>query len=110
MIFFCFHSERDTLEISLHANKATCAKYVKKKLDRIQISEEQRRIFYEDESGTSNALKAVLGYDPQDSKRICPHFDPITGGCFKGKTCRLEHVAPLEGIFIFPSFIYFLHN
>lgn len=92
------HSESDLLEISLHADKSTIAKYVTKNLERVQITEEQRRILFEEENGTSNALKAVLGYEPQDSKRICPHFDPITGGCFKGKTCRLEHVAPLEGI------------
>lgn len=69
-----------------------------KKSDRIQITEEQRRIFYEEGLGTTNALKAVFGYEPQDDKRICPHYDPRTGRCFKGNNCRLEHVKPLEGI------------
>lgn len=93
-------SEIDLLEVSLHATVATTAKYVAKKLERVQLSEEQRRIFYEEEGGTSNALKAVFGYEPQDSKRLCPHFDAVTGRCFKGNSCRLEHIAPLEGIYL----------
>lgn len=48
-----------------------------------------------DDAGTSNAMVAVTGYNPQDDARICRHYDPTTGGCFKGAHCRLEHVAIL---------------
>lgn len=37
------------------------------------------------ETGTSNAVKAVLGFIPKDDKRLCRHYDPKLGGCFKGK-------------------------
>ncbi|EDW00751.1 uncharacterized protein LOC6561069 [Drosophila grimshawi] len=45
------------------------------------------------EQGTSNALKAVLGYKPTDDQRICRHYDPKLNGCFKGSNCRLLHQA-----------------
>lgn len=45
--------------------------------------------------GTSNAMVAVTGYNPHDDVRLCPHYDPRTGACFKGAHCRLEHNAKL---------------
>lgn len=59
--------------------------------------EERAMLFEEHEISTSNALKAVIGYVPQDEKRICQHYDPVTGGCFKGNACRFEHVELLAG-------------
>lgn len=62
------------------------------------VSEEQRKILFEEEpEGTSNALKAVMGYVPQDEKRICPFYDSKTKRCFKGNHCRLQHVPILKG-------------
>ncbi|XP_064549009.1 uncharacterized protein krimp isoform X2 [Drosophila montana] len=43
------------------------------------------------ECGTSDALKAVLGFKPTDDQRICRHYDPKIKGCFKGTNCRLLH-------------------
>lgn len=46
---------------------------------------------------TTNALKAVMGYVPQDDKRVCQFYDPKTGRCFKGNHCTLEHIPILKG-------------
>lgn len=63
-----------------------------------QFSQEELDMLYEEpEMTTTNALKAVYKFIPQDEKRICPFFDPKTGRCFKGNTCKLEHVHFLNG-------------
>lgn len=85
------------LEISLHAIRATISEKIANNLEQFEITEEQRQIFYEEESSTTNALKAVLGYEPKDEKRICKHYDPKTGRCFKGNSCPYEHVKLMEG-------------
>lgn len=85
------------LEISLYAIRLTITKHLASNLEQAEITDEQRRIFYEEEGSTTNALKAVLGYEPQDEKRICKHYDPKTGRCFKGNSCPFEHVKLMEG-------------
>lgn len=62
------------------------------------LSAREREELYEEPANTSNVMKAVLGYDPMDEKRICRHFNPNTGRCFKGNNCRLKHVAIMKGI------------
>ncbi|XP_034108661.1 uncharacterized protein LOC117570877 [Drosophila albomicans] len=57
----------------------------------LQLTEEQKAILETVEEGTSNAVKAVLGFNPTDDKRICRFYDPNIGGCFKGSHCRLMH-------------------
>lgn len=64
----------------------------------VEVTQEERDMLFEEpEMITSNASRAVMGHDPQDDKRICPFYDPATGGCFKGNQCRLEHVMPIAG-------------
>lgn len=58
--------------------------------------EEMEMLFEEPEMITTNAMRAVQGYDPQDDRRLCPHYDPKTGGCWKGNTCRFEHGPKME--------------
>ncbi|KAH8403915.1 hypothetical protein KR215_006349 [Drosophila sulfurigaster] len=57
----------------------------------LQLTEEQKAILETVEEGTSNAVKAVLGFNPTDDKRICRHYDPNICGCFKGSHCRKMH-------------------
>lgn len=62
------------------------------------LTQEQLDMLYEEpEFMTTNAMKAVYGYDPQDDRRLCPDYDPKTGRCWKGNTCKLEHAAKLKG-------------
>lgn len=64
----------------------------------MEVTQEQRdELNEEPEMVTSNASKAVMGYAPQDDKRICKFYKQGTGGCFKGNQCRLEHVLPMKG-------------
>lgn len=49
-----------------------------------KLSDAEMAMLENCEPGTSNALKAVLGFIPTDDKRICRHYDPKLGGCFKG--------------------------
>lgn len=66
--------------------------------EKMQLMREEIDMLYEEpEMVTTNALKAVLRYVPQDEKRNCPFYDPQTGRCFKENACLLEHVAPLDG-------------
>lgn len=60
-------------------------------------TEEQRRILYEEPLNTSNAMKAVMGYEPKDDRRICRFTNPGTNSCFKGAKCKLEHVEKMRG-------------
>lgn len=62
----------------------------------LQLTQEQLDILYEEPETTTNASKAVLGYVPHDDERICQFYNPKTGRCFKGNSCRLEHIKPLE--------------
>lgn len=64
------------------------------KIDRKQLTEDELEMLYEEPLNTTNAMKAVMGYDPQDDKRICRFYDPKTGACFKGANCKLEHILP----------------
>ncbi|XP_053689729.1 uncharacterized protein LOC128738536 [Sabethes cyaneus] len=57
------------------------------------LTAEERAILFEDTETTTNAMKATMGFVPQDDRRICPHYDPKIEGCFKGAGCRLQHVA-----------------
>ncbi|XP_017093354.2 tudor domain-containing protein krimp [Drosophila bipectinata] len=57
----------------------------------VKVTEEQMAILNEIEEGTSDPLKALLGFHPTDEQRICRHYDPALNGCFKGNTCRLVH-------------------
>lgn len=62
-----------------------------------KLTQEEIDILNEVPETTTNALKAILGYVPTDEKRICPFYDSDTGRCFKGNSCRLEHIQPLTG-------------
>lgn len=57
------------------------------------ITQEQLDILYEEPLNTTNVMKATMGYVPKDDARICPFYNPKIQGCFKGASCRLEHVA-----------------
>lgn len=64
----------------------------------MELTQEQIDMLNEEpEMMTTNALRAVYGYDPKDDRRLCPHYDPKTGGCWKGNTCKFEHGPKLEG-------------
>lgn len=65
--------------------------FVKKKAMNKVISKEELEILYEENLSTSNAMKAVMGHDPRDDKRICRFYNSNTGVCFKGSNCKLEH-------------------
>ncbi|EDV35818.2 uncharacterized protein Dana_GF12657 [Drosophila ananassae] len=56
-----------------------------------KATEEEMAILNEIEEGTSDPLKALLGYHPTDEQRICKFYDPELNGCFKGNSCRLVH-------------------
>ncbi|XP_022228901.2 uncharacterized protein LOC111078504 [Drosophila obscura] len=56
-----------------------------------QLSEADMAMLNEIDEGTSDPLKAVLGFRPRDQQRICRHYDPKLNGCFKGANCRLVH-------------------
>lgn len=64
----------------------------------MELTQEQLDILNEEpEMMTTNAMRAVYGYDPQDDRRLCPHYDSKTGGCWKGNSCTFEHASKLEG-------------
>ncbi|XP_017150989.1 uncharacterized protein LOC108161245 [Drosophila miranda] len=56
-----------------------------------QLSEADMAMPNDIDEGTSDPLKAVLGFRPKDEQRICRHYDPKIKGCFKGSSCRLVH-------------------
>ncbi|XP_002061587.2 uncharacterized protein LOC6638210 [Drosophila willistoni] len=58
------------------------------------LNEEQKQILEDFEKGTSNAVKAVMGFKPTDDQRLCRYYDPKLNGCFKGNNCRLVHEPP----------------
>lgn len=62
----------------------------------LQFTEEQLRVLYEEPATTTNALKAILGYVPHDDERLCPFYEKSTSRCFKGNSCQLDHIKPLE--------------
>lgn len=94
------HSESsDSLSIGANYNRP------KTKHDVNDLTKEQLDELYEEPLATDNALKAVMGYAPKDDKRICRHYDPKLKGCFKGNNCKLEHVNPIKGTFLFITFI-----
>lgn len=49
-----------------------------------KLSDAEMAMLEDRDPGTSSAVKAVLGFIPTDDKRICRHYDPKLGGCFKG--------------------------
>ncbi|CAD7011593.1 uncharacterized protein LOC101453621 [Ceratitis capitata] len=55
------------------------------------LTQEEMDMLAEEPLNTTNAMTAVLGYNPKDEQRICRFYDPKTGCCFKGANCRLEH-------------------
>ncbi|XP_054740527.1 uncharacterized protein LOC129246044 [Anastrepha obliqua] len=59
------------------------------------LTAEEMDMLTEEPLSTSNAMTAVLGYNPKDEQRICRFFNPKTGACFKGANCRQEH-TPLQ--------------
>ncbi|XP_058117790.1 uncharacterized protein LOC131260136 [Anopheles coustani] len=61
-------------------------------ITRDTLSKEQVEQFDELPEGTTNAMKAVLGYDPKDDWQICKYYDPIKKRCFKGANCRRRHI------------------
>lgn len=60
---------------------------------------EQRNELFEEPLNTENAMVAVMGYNPQDDKRICKFYNSLTNSCFKGASCRMEHVEKLAGMY-----------
>lgn len=71
----------------------------------VDVTQDQRAQLYEEpEMITTNAMKAIMGHDPQDDKRICPFYDEKTGRCYKGNSCRLLHVSKIMGKFILKVF------
>lgn len=63
------------------------------KISEKTLTQAQLDSLYEEPLNTTNVMKATMGYVPQDDVRICPFYDPKIEGCFKGASCRLEHVA-----------------
>lgn len=64
----------------------------------MELTQEQIDILNEEpEFTTTNAMRAVYGYDPKDDQRLCAHYDPSTGACWKGNSCTFEHGPKLEG-------------
>lgn len=97
-IFVCFN--RGNLVVTLRKRKPV--ELAEPKENGLKFTQDELDMLYEEpELVTTNALKAVLHYVPQDEKRICPHYNPRTGQCFKGNSCHLEHVAILEGKLVF---------
>lgn len=100
---FGFYFNRGYLVVTLR--KTEPVEVAKKTENGLQFTQEELDMLYEEpQIVTTNALKAVLNYIPRDDERICQHYDPKTGRCFKGNSCNLEHVAPLKGklvLFIF---------
>ncbi|XP_055618874.1 tudor domain-containing protein 6 isoform X4 [Toxorhynchites rutilus septentrionalis] len=63
------------------------------KISEKSLTQEQLDILYEEVNGTTNAMKAMMGFVPKDDQTICPFYDPKIEGCFKGSRCRLRHEA-----------------
>ncbi|KAM8713833.1 hypothetical protein ACLKA7_014060 [Drosophila subpalustris] len=57
----------------------------------MKLSQREMEMLEYNVPSTCDAVKAVLGFNPTDDMRICRHYDPKTGGCFKGSNCRLLH-------------------
>ncbi|XP_067633698.1 uncharacterized protein krimp [Eurosta solidaginis] len=55
------------------------------------LTQEEMDMLAEEPLSTSNAMTAVMGYNPKDDLRLCRFYDPKIGGCFKGTNCRFEH-------------------
>lgn len=96
------------MKISLHKIEAGDNNHASTNSNKIEITEEQRKIFNEEPKSTTNVMKAVMNYDPQDDKRICPFYDHKTGRCFK-TFCRLEHVPKLLGIW-YMNIVFFFYE
>lgn len=67
------------------------------KIKEFTLTDEERRVLFEETPSTSNALKAVMGYVPTDDARLCKFYDGKEGSCFKGVHCSFVHQKPLEG-------------
>lgn len=63
----------------------------------IDLTPEQLKTLYEEPVTTENAMVAVMGYDPQDDKKICKFYDATINGCFKGFNCNKLHIPKLAG-------------
>lgn len=51
------------------------------------VTPAQREILMEEPLNTSNAMKAVTGYDPKDDKNLCKFTNPVTGESFCFVSC-----------------------
>ncbi|KAL5273899.1 hypothetical protein ACFFRR_000577 [Megaselia abdita] len=60
------------------------------------VTPAQREILMEEPLNTSNAMKAVTGYNPRDDKNLCKFTSPVTGSCFKGANCKKIHLKQLD--------------
>ncbi|XP_037052213.1 uncharacterized protein LOC119085822 isoform X2 [Bradysia coprophila] len=60
------------------------------------LTQEELDELYEEPLNTENAMVAVMGYNPQDDRRICKFTIPETNTCFKGRHCKLEHTTKLK--------------
>ncbi|XP_062539771.1 uncharacterized protein LOC134207835 isoform X3 [Armigeres subalbatus] len=97
----CGH-DQNTLHVRLSAvPKVDCNGVVKPssketheyKISLNTLTQEQLEVLYEEPLNTTNVMKATMGYVPKDDVRICPFYNPKIQGCFKGASCRLQHVA-----------------
>lgn len=61
-----------------------------------ELTQEELDELYEEPLNTENAMVAIMGYEPQDDRRICRFTDPKTNACFKGRHCKLEHTTKLK--------------
>uniref|UniRef100_A0A336M9X8 CSON012062 protein n=1 Tax=Culicoides sonorensis TaxID=179676 RepID=A0A336M9X8_CULSO len=64
-------------------------------LEAVKEEQEVQDLFEEDQIATSNAMVAVMGYDPKDEGKYCKFYNEQTGGCFKGANCNKIHLKPL---------------
>lgn len=65
--------------------------------NQFELTPEQLRELNEEPLNTENAMVAVMGYNPQDDKRICKFYNANTNECFKGAHCKYEHVQKNKG-------------
>lgn len=101
------HSANDSIdgwsdrEISQDSNKGPSQSFDKEtrieslppeQRSSFKATEEEMAILNEIEEGTSDPLKALLGYHPTDEQRICKFYDPELNGCFKGRSRKSSKI------------------
>lgn len=81
------------------ANGNSINEYIPKAVSNgAQFTKRELEELFEEPLNTSNALVAVTGYAPKDDARLCRFFNPKTGKCFKGNSCRFEHAQIMKGM------------